>query len=111
MKDDDDEASYRHDDVSAGRVYVHTHCGGQTRVSGGDFTHICDPFLALHEHVLLPVRLLLAVERRALDRHGRARFRISPPTAGQTPARSKACVRRGLSDRAAVGSALVCSFG
>jgi hypothetical protein len=27
-----------------GRVYVHSRCGGQTRVSGGDFIHICDPF-------------------------------------------------------------------
>src|SRR4051812_6641344 len=28
------------------RVYVHTRCGGQTRVSGRDFTHITDPFWA-----------------------------------------------------------------
>jgi hypothetical protein len=27
-----------------GRVYVHERCGGQTHVSGGDYTHICDPF-------------------------------------------------------------------
>ena len=30
--------------IPTGRVYVHTRCGGQTRVSGGDYTHICDPF-------------------------------------------------------------------
>src|SRR4051812_10389467 len=28
----------------SGRVYVHDRCGGQTRVSGGDYTHLCDPF-------------------------------------------------------------------
>jgi hypothetical protein len=39
--EDDDEIS---GDVFAGRVYVHTRCGGQTRVSGGDYAHICDPF-------------------------------------------------------------------
>ena len=27
-----------------GRVYAHEGCGGLTRVSGNDFTHICDPF-------------------------------------------------------------------
>jgi hypothetical protein len=27
-----------------GRVYVHTRCGGATRVSGRDYRHICDPF-------------------------------------------------------------------
>jgi hypothetical protein len=28
----------------AGRVYVHTRCGGATRVSGRDYRHVCDPF-------------------------------------------------------------------
>ncbi|MCI0462819.1 MAG: hypothetical protein L0Z62_38220 [Gemmataceae bacterium] len=41
--DDDEGASPRHRTVT-GRVYVHHACGGQTRVSGGDYTHICDPF-------------------------------------------------------------------
>src|SRR5437588_9962979 len=27
-----------------GREYVHTRCGGATRVSGGNYRHICDPF-------------------------------------------------------------------
>jgi len=40
---DDDRATYR-DDPSQGRSYVHKGCGGATTVSGGDFTHICDPF-------------------------------------------------------------------
>jgi len=26
------------------RVYVHQTCGGQTRISGFQFTHLCDPF-------------------------------------------------------------------
>ncbi len=41
VEDDDEDAFVP--DVN-GRVYVHSRCGGQTRVSGGDFTHICDPF-------------------------------------------------------------------
>jgi Predicted transmembrane sensor domain len=31
-------------DIS-GRAYVHSLCGGVTRVSGGDFLDICDPFV------------------------------------------------------------------
>jgi hypothetical protein len=42
--DDDPECSSHKHGVPTGRVYVHTGCGGQTEVSGGDFTHICDPF-------------------------------------------------------------------
>jgi hypothetical protein len=44
--DEDDgpeQAARRHASIT-GRVYVHHGCGGQTRVSGGDYTHICDPF-------------------------------------------------------------------
>ena len=37
---DDDEF----DEMPEGRAYVHDKCGGVTVVSGGDFTHICDPF-------------------------------------------------------------------
>ncbi len=44
--DDDDgpeQTTQRRGSIT-GRVYVHHGCGGQTRVSGGDYTHICDPF-------------------------------------------------------------------
>jgi hypothetical protein len=42
--EDDPGRSARHRGAPTGRVYLHTRCGGQTRVSGGDYTHICDPF-------------------------------------------------------------------
>jgi hypothetical protein len=43
--DDDDPERYSPDRATpTGRVYVHERCGGETHVSGRDFTHICDPF-------------------------------------------------------------------
>jgi hypothetical protein len=46
MSDFDDERQQGRPRRAApdGRVYVHSRCGGQTHVSGGDYTHICDPF-------------------------------------------------------------------
>jgi hypothetical protein len=47
MKDFDDEDVPRRSvrkRTPNGRVYVHRRCGGHTKVSGGDYTHICDPF-------------------------------------------------------------------
>jgi hypothetical protein len=41
---EDDAERFMRASTPDGRVYVHTRCGGQTRVSGGDYTHICDPF-------------------------------------------------------------------
>jgi hypothetical protein len=40
-RDEDERRSLRTPD---GRVYVHRRCGGMTKVSGGDYSHICDPF-------------------------------------------------------------------
>lgn len=37
----DDSAPYTKE---GGRVYVHTRCGGATRISGNDFVTLCDPF-------------------------------------------------------------------
>ncbi len=42
--DDDPEQLNPRRGTPTGRVYIHTRCGGQTRVSGGDYSHICDPF-------------------------------------------------------------------
>src|SRR5579884_1737289 len=49
MADFDDDDDDRGPDIrrrpsTRGRVYVHRRCGGMTEVSGGDYTHICDPF-------------------------------------------------------------------
>jgi hypothetical protein len=44
FEEDDPEGPVPDRGTPTGRVYVHTRCGGQTQVSGGDFTHICDPF-------------------------------------------------------------------
>jgi hypothetical protein len=43
-EDDDFEQPSLFRRTPNGRAYVHTRCGGETLVSGGDFTHICDPF-------------------------------------------------------------------
>jgi hypothetical protein len=47
-RDEDDEDEWgrivRQGGTPTGRVYVHDRCGGFTQVSGGDYTHICDPF-------------------------------------------------------------------
>jgi len=42
--EDDRRPPVRRGRTPTGRVYVHRGCGGQTRASGGDYTHICDPF-------------------------------------------------------------------
>jgi hypothetical protein len=48
MRNDHDEDDYEESAESLrtpkSRVYVHTGCGGRTQVSGGDYSHICDPF-------------------------------------------------------------------
>jgi hypothetical protein len=45
FQDDEDPGRFvKRRGTPTGRVYVHTRCGGQTEVSGGDYTHICDPF-------------------------------------------------------------------
>jgi hypothetical protein len=48
MSDFQDEDDFEEADPPGsrpkGRAYVHTRCGGETLVSGNDFTHICDPF-------------------------------------------------------------------
>lgn len=48
MRDFDDEDDFEEPapgrGAPTGRVYVHKRCGGQTLVSGGDYTHLCDPF-------------------------------------------------------------------
>jgi hypothetical protein len=41
-EDDPDEPVRRR--TPRARVYIHHRCGGQTQVSGDDYTHICDPF-------------------------------------------------------------------
>ncbi len=43
-EDDDRDELVPRGRTPDGRVYVHRRCGGQTRVSGRDFAHICDPF-------------------------------------------------------------------
>lgn len=42
--EDEDERPSRSRRTPTGQVYVHKRCGGATKVSGGDFSHICDPF-------------------------------------------------------------------
>jgi hypothetical protein len=42
--DGDFEHDRRRGRTPTGRVYVHARCGGATRVGGGDYKHICDPF-------------------------------------------------------------------
>ena len=46
--DDEDNEEEEYEDrrgrAPDGRVYVHRTCGGQIKVTGGDYTHICDPF-------------------------------------------------------------------
>jgi hypothetical protein len=41
---DEDPDRFRKRGTPTGRVYVHRRCGELTQVSGGDYTHICDPF-------------------------------------------------------------------
>lgn len=41
---EEDEPVIRRRQAPNARVYVHDRCGGSTQVSGGDYTHICDPF-------------------------------------------------------------------
>jgi hypothetical protein len=45
-EDEDEEREELEDEEETpnGRTYVHRGCGGATHVSGGDYTHICDPF-------------------------------------------------------------------
>ncbi|HYT92789.1 MAG TPA: hypothetical protein VEL76_28995 [Gemmataceae bacterium] len=42
--EDEERFLQRGGPAPTGRVYHHSRCGGETRVSGGDYTHICDPF-------------------------------------------------------------------
>jgi hypothetical protein len=44
VEDDEEDDRFRRGRTPDGRAYLHHRCGGQTLVSGGDYTHICDPF-------------------------------------------------------------------
>ncbi len=43
-RDEDEDTGAFFAALPPGRMYLHTRCGSRTRVSGGDYTHICDPF-------------------------------------------------------------------
>jgi hypothetical protein len=42
--DENDPDRFRIRGTPTARVYVHRRCGEMTQVSGGDYSHICDPF-------------------------------------------------------------------